>query len=76
MSCCSTIIQQFINAVSTNVGFGAELQAQHGSRPLVQVYYLEGGELVLHQFASVRYQPGNIIVDHGGGPASGFILIK
>ena len=68
-------MQPFINVATTNIGYGPDRQAQYGSRPFVQGFYLQDGMLVQHHNLSVRYDDGNIFIDHGG-MATGFILIK
>lgn len=69
MSCCTVILQNFSNEVSTTIPYV-------GVRPTVSVSYLVDGVWYAMGVATVvQITPTNVIVTHGGVPNLGVIKI-
>lgn len=68
MSCCVATIQSFSLAERTTINYSESMQLRYGSRPNVQVYYVDpSGELVISDdMNQVVFDGTTIEVDHGG----------
>ncbi len=67
MACCEPIVQNFVDATTTDVTYGDYERALYGVKPEVTLLYLIGTEWVLGGvFTQVIYNADTITIDHGG----------
>jgi hypothetical protein len=75
MTCCSPTIINFLSVPSTVVNYNAQMVADYGEKPNVQVYFQQDGAYVLSDdMNQVSFDGVNITADYGGN-ASGFLKI-
>lgn len=75
MSCCPAILNSFVNESITSIPYTAELRAEYGSNPFVQVVYRNDENAYQVANVGITLSDGNIVVDHGG-PMTGLLIIR
>lgn len=79
MSCCNPTIISFFNVATSTVSYGPSMQLQYGLAPNVNVSYWDGTQYVaagiMTQVKFDTYPVTSIMIDHGGGLATGIIKI-
>jgi len=67
MACCEPVIQNFIDATTTNIVYGDYERGLYGVKPFVDILYLIGTEWVrAGVFTEVIYNLNTITINHGG----------
>jgi len=75
MTCCVATILNFLGVATMTINYSADMIANYGPEPNVQIYYLDGAEYVLSDdMNQVKFDGVNINIDFGG-PGEGFVKI-